>query len=67
MKTVMFSHLDPLISHLEKYFSEGMEKCNWIRNSIVDDANASQGFTSLEAERFIDFTSDFRNHSLITK
>ena len=32
MKTVMCSHLDALISHFEKYFSEDMEKHNWIRN-----------------------------------
>ena len=59
MKTVMCSHLDALISHFEKYFSEDMEKYNWIRNPFVDNANASQGFTSLEAEQFIDLTSDF--------
>jgi len=50
MKTVMCSHLDALISQFEKYFSEDMEKHNWIRNPFVDNANAPQGFTSLEAE-----------------
>ena len=39
-----------------------MEKYNRIRNSFVDNANASQGFTSLEAEQFIDLSSD---HTLI--
>ena len=53
MKIVMCSHLDALISHFEKYFSEDMEKCSWI-NLFVDNANAPQGFTSLEAEQFID-------------
>ena len=51
-------HLDALISHFEKYFSEGMEKYNWIRNHFLDNANAPQGFTSLGAEQFIDLTSD---------
>ena len=58
MKTVMCSHLDALISHFEKYFSEDMEKYNWIRNPFVDNANASQGCTPLKAEQFIDLTSD---------
>ena len=48
----MCSQLDALISHFEKYFSEDMEKHNWIRNPFVDNANASQEFTSLEAEQF---------------
>ena len=55
MKTVMC--LDALISHFEKYFSEDMEKYNWIRNPFLDNANAPQGFTSLEGEKFINFTS----------
>ena len=63
MKTVMCSHLDALISHFEKYFSEDMEKYNWIRNPFVDNANAPQEFTSLEAEQFIDLSSD---HALKT-
>ena len=50
MKTVMCLHLNSLISHFEKYFSEDMEKYNRIRTPIVDNANAPQGFTSLEAE-----------------
>ena len=54
MKIVMCSHLNALISHFEKYFSEDMEKYNWIRNPFADNANAAQGFTSLEAEQFID-------------
>ena len=58
MKTVMCSHLDALISHFEKYFSEDTEKHNWIRNPFVDNPNASQGFTSLEAEQFINLSSD---------
>ena len=58
MKTVMCSHFDALISHFEKYFSEDMEKYNWIRNPFVGNANAPQGFTPLEAEQFIDLTSD---------
>ena len=58
MKTVMCSHLDALISHFEKYFSEDMEKHNWITYPFVDNANASQGFTSLEVEQFIDLSSD---------
>ena len=57
MKTVICLDLDALISYLEKYFSEDMEKYNWIRNRIVNNANALQGFISLEAEKFINFTS----------
>ena len=64
MKTVMCSDLDALISHFEKYFSEDMEKYNWIRSSFVDNANAPQGFTSLEAEKFIDLTSDLTLKSI---
>ena len=41
-----------------------MEKHNWIRNPFVDNANASQGFTSLEAEQFMDLSSDFILKSL---
>ena len=56
MKTVMCSHLNALISHFEKYFSEDMEKYryNWIRNPFVDNANAAQGFTFLEATFSVD-------------
>ena len=50
MKTVMCSHLDALIPHFEKYFFEDMDKHNWIRNPFVNNATASQGFTSLEAK-----------------
>ena len=57
MKTVMCLDLDAIISHFEKYFSEDMEKYNWIRNPFLDNANASQGFTSLETEKFINLTS----------
>ena len=49
--------LDALISHLEKYFSEDMEKYKWIRNPFLDNANAPQALTSLEAEKFINLTS----------
>ena len=41
-----------------------MEKHNWIRNPFVDNANAPQGFTSLEAEQFIDLSSDLTLKSL---
>jgi len=54
----MCSYLDALISHFGKYFSEDMEKHNSIRNPFVDNANASQRFTFLEAEHFIDLSSD---------
>ena len=64
MKTVICSHLDALISHFEKYFFEDMEKHNWITNPFVDNANASQGFTSLEAEQFMDLSSDLTLKSL---
>ena len=64
MKTVMCLHLDALISHFEKYFSEDMEKHIWIKNPFVDNPNASQGFTSLEAEQFIDLSSDLTLKSL---
>ena len=57
MKTVMCLDLDALISHLEKYFSEDMEKYKWIRNPFLDNANAPQGLTSLKAEKFINLTS----------
>ena len=39
-------------------FFEDMEKRNWIRNPFVDNTNASQGFTSVEAEQFMDLSSD---------
>ena len=58
------SHLDALISHFEKYFSEDMEKYNWIRNPFVDNANTSQGFTSMATEQFIDLTSDLTLKSI---
>ena len=64
MKTVMCSHLDALISHFEKYFSEDMEKYTWIRNPFVDNANAPQRFTSLEAKQFIDVTCDLTFKSI---
>ena len=64
MKTVMSSHLNALISHFEKYFSEDMQKYNWIRNPFVD--NAPQRFTSQEAEQFIDLTSDLTLKSIYT-
>lgn len=48
-----------------KYFSEDMEKHNWIRNPFVDNnATASHGFTSLEAEQFIDLSSDLTLKSI---
>ena len=55
---------DALISHFEKYFSDDMEKHNWIRNPFVDNANTPQGFTSLEAEQFIDLSSDLTLKSI---
>jgi len=61
MKTVMCLHLDALISHFEKYFSENMEKQTWMRKPFVD---AAQGFTSLEAEQFIDLCSDLTLKSI---
>ena len=64
MKIVMCSHLEALISHFEKYFSEDMEKHNWIRNPFVNNPNASQGFTSLEAEQFIDLSFDLTLKSI---
>ena len=64
MKTVICLHLDALILHFEKYFSEDMEKHNWIRYPFVDNPYASQGFTSLEAEQFIDLSSDLTLKSL---
>ena len=41
-----------------------MEKHNWIRNPFIDNPNASQGFSSLEAEQFIDLSSDLTLKSL---
>ena len=35
-----------------------MDKYKWIKNPFVDNANAPQGFTSLEAEQFIDLSYD---------
>ena len=64
VKSVMCSHLDTLILHFEKYFSKDMEKHNWIRNPFVNNANLPQGSTSLEAEQFIDLTSDLTLKSL---
>ena len=60
----MCSHLDALILHFEKYFSEDMEKRNWIRNPFVKNANLPQGSRSLEAKQFIDLTSDLTLKSL---
>ena len=54
----MCSHLDALILHFKKYFSEDMEKHNRTRNLFVNNANLPQGGTSLEAKQFIDLTSD---------
>ena len=54
----MCSHLDAPISLFEKYFSQDIKKYNWIKNPFLDNANASQGFTFLEAKQFIDLTSD---------
>ena len=39
MKTVMCSHLDALISQFKEYFSEDMEKHDWIKNPFFDNAN----------------------------
>ena len=64
LKTMMCSHLGALISHFEKYFPEDMEKHNWIRNPFADNANTPQGFTSLEAEQFIDLSSDLTLKSI---
>ena len=64
MKTVMCSHLDALISHFGKYFFEDMEKHNSIRNPFAENANAPQGFTPQEAEKFIDLTSDLTLKSM---
>jgi len=63
-KTVMCLYLDALISHFEKYVSENMDKQTWIRNLFVDNANAAQWFTSLEAEQFIDHSSDLTLKSI---
>ena len=63
IKGVMCSHLDALILHFEKYF-EDMEKHNWIRNPFVSNANLPQGSTSLEAEQFVDLTSNLTLKSL---
>ena len=41
-----------------------MKKHNWIRNPFFDNANASQGSISLEAEQFIDLSSDLTSKSL---
>ena len=41
-----------------------MDKYKWIRNPFVDNAIAPQGFTSLEAEQFIDLSSDLTLNSI---
>ena len=41
-----------------------MKKHNWIRNPFADNPNASQGFTPLEAEQFINLSSDLTLKSL---
>ena len=41
-----------------------MEKYNKIRNPFVDTANASQGLTSLEAEQFINLSTDLALKSI---
>ena len=45
IKSVMCSHLDALILNFEKYFSEDMEKRNWIRNPVVNNANLTSDLT----------------------
>jgi len=60
----MCLHVDALISHFEKYFSEDMVKHNWIGNPFADNANTPQGFTSLEAEQFINLCSDLTLKSI---
>ena len=64
MKIVMCSHLNALISNFKKYFSEDMEKHNWIKNPFLDNANTSQRFTSLEAEQSMNLSSDLILKSL---
>ena len=60
----MCSHLDALILHFKKYFSEDIEKHNWIRNPFVNNADLPKGSTSLEAEQLIDLTCDLTLKSL---
>ena len=60
----MYSYLDFLILHFDKYFSEDMDKYKWIRNPFVDNAIAPQRFASLEAEQFIDLSSDLTFKSI---
>ena len=43
---------------------EDIDKCNWIRNPLLNNVNFPQGSTSLEAEHFIDLTSDLTLKSL---
>ena len=74
VQNVIYSHLDSLISHFDKYFSEDIDKYKWIRNLFSEDidkykwirnnAIASQGFTSLEAQQFIDLSSDLTSKSI---
>ena len=55
---MIYSHLDSLFSHFDKYFSENTYKHKWMRNPFVDNAISLQGFKSLVAEQFIAFSSD---------
>ena len=41
-----------------------MNKYKWIRNPLVDNPIAPEGFTSLEAEQFINLSSDFTLKSI---
>ena len=58
VKNMIYLHLDSLISHFDKYFSEDMDKYKWIKNPFVDNTIAPQGFISLKAEQFINLSFD---------
>ena len=49
---------------LKSFWSSRIFLKTWIRNPFVDNAIAPQGFTSLEAEQFIDLSSDLTLKSI---
>ena len=64
VKNVIYSDLDSLIVHFDKYFSEDVDKYKWITNPFVDTVIALQGFRSLEAKQFNDLSFDLTLKSI---
>ena len=54
---MIYSHLDVLSSHFEKYLPENVTEYNCIRNPFV--GNSQLEFSTLETDQFIDLSSIF--------